>query len=137
MRRWMRLSSSRGVSRGRVGGCVCVGAEFSRYRVDDFPLYRSSPDGASQIDECESHTETISATYWPRGGFRNIALRTGNRNVLIWATRSRAQSPAPNMLFRNMNLYLVINSADVFLAYIRSGNNLIADGLARWADNEV
>ena len=75
--------------------------------------------------------------YWPREGFPNIALCTDNQNALSWAGRSRSQSPATGSVFRNLIIYFLINGVGVFPAYIRSVHNLIAAGLARWAEREV
>ena len=50
---------------------------------DTLRFYHSDTDGGIQIGECELAAATMAIIHWPRGGLRNVILRTDNRNVFI------------------------------------------------------
>ena len=70
-------------------------------------------------------------------GGRNVLLCTDNQNVLNWAEHAGSHSPVANRILRTAHQFCIRNRVGVLPTYVRSGRNLFADGLTRWAPGEV
>ena len=66
-----------------------------------------------------------------------MALCADNQNALRWAELARSNSPVACRIRRALNLFFLQIKVDVLPVYVRSGQNLFADGLTRCAKDEI
>ena len=123
-----------------ISGISWHDREFFRMSIDDcIRLCGFPPDTVFKIGEGEMMAAAFAVFPWvEKSGIpRNIILRTDNRNVSHWFRKGRATHGKANRILKAVMDFIIKRKIEVTSQYLRSAHNISADGLTRWAEDDI